>query len=122
MLSKWVGKEFHFDAAHFIPGHKKCGEVHGHTWKILVEVKGEVKEDGMVLDLNILSRVVKNILEPFDHKLLNDVVTFTPTCENLSDYLVSRVYVHLGAEGIKLPKSVRIKVQEGEGGYAIAQE
>ena len=122
MLSKWVGKEFHFDAAHFIPGHKKCGEVHGHTWKVLVEVKGEVQEDDMVLDLHILSRIVEGIIKTFDHKLINDVVSFTPTCENLADFFVSRVYVHLGAEGIKLPKSVRVKVQEGEGGYAIAQE
>lgn len=122
MISKWVGKEFHFDAAHFIPLHKKCGEVHGHTWKVLVEVKGEVQENGMVLDLNILSKIVEGIIKTFDHKLINDVVSFIPTCENLSDFFVSRIYVHLGAEGIKLPKSIRVKVQEGEGGYAIAQE
>lgn len=122
MLSQWVGKEFHFDAAHYIPGHNKCGGVHGHTWKVTVEIKGEVQDDGMVLDLNTLSRIVKGIIEIFDHKLLNDVIGFIPTCENLADYFVSRVYIHLRAERIKLPKSVRVKVQEGEGGWAIAQE
>ena len=122
MLSQWIGKEFHFDAAHFIPEHVKCGETHGHTWKIWVEVRGEVQENGMVLDLNILSKIVLEIFSGLDHKLLNDVLPFTPTCERIADYLVRSVYMRLGLENTTLPKSVRVKVQEGEGGYAIAQE
>jgi len=118
----WVGKKFHFDAAHFIPEHPKCGEVHGHTWKVYVEVEGELGDNSMVLDLHILSKVVEEIFSKLDHKLLNDILPFTPTCERMADYLVSRIYVHLGAEGVHLPKTIRVKVQEGEGGYAIAQE
>lgn len=123
MLSQWVGKEFHFDAAHFIPGHEKCGKYHGHTWKVTVEVRNAVNNHtGMVLDLNILSDIVKEIVALFDHKTLNDVVPFIPTCENLANYFVSRVYVGLSSLSLPFPKGVRVKVQEGEGGYAIAQE
>lgn len=121
MLSQWVGKTFHFDAAHSIPGHEKCGVVHGHTWKVTVEVKGEVKR-GMVLDLHLLSEVVEDILKPFDHAYLNGVVLFAPTCENLADYFVSRLYVLFADRRIPLPTCVRVKVQEGEGGWSIAEE
>lgn len=34
-----VGTRGHFDAAHYIPGHPKCGEVHGHRWEVEVEYK-----------------------------------------------------------------------------------
>ena len=29
------------DCAHFLPGHPKCGQVHGHTYKVEVIIEGE---------------------------------------------------------------------------------
>ena len=29
------------DCAHFLPGHPKCGQVHGHTYKVEVVIEGE---------------------------------------------------------------------------------
>ena len=45
----WKGKnmfflqvEDSFDSAHFLKGYEgKCRNIHGHRWKILIEVEGE---------------------------------------------------------------------------------
>lgn len=36
-----------FDSAHFLSGYKgKCSNIHGHRWKVEIQVKGEkLKED-----------------------------------------------------------------------------
>ena len=54
MLTK-LGVEFEIDFAHTLRGHPKCGQPHGHTSKIIVEVQGEVKkgssyQENMLLD------------------------------------------------------------------------
>ena len=45
-----VSRVFYFDAAHRIPDHSgECKNLHGHTYKLIVTMEGEVK-DGMVID------------------------------------------------------------------------
>lgn len=108
-----VGKVFTFEAAHFIPGHQKCGITHGHTYKVEVVVRGIVKaETGMVVDLHELSKDVHKIIDNFDHVLLNDSVSFIPTCENIAIFIRDLLHVDYCVE--------YVKVQEGEGGFAIA--
>ncbi len=41
------------DCAHFLPGHPKCGQLHGHTYKVEVTIEGE-QTGGMVIDFNEL--------------------------------------------------------------------
>lgn len=85
--------EDEFSSAHYIPGHEKCGNVHGHTYKIEVFIVGSVLKEGegqyaesMLLDFSRIKEVVSNLVSKFDHKLLNDVVDFVPTVENLARY------------------------------------
>ena len=119
----WVGRTFYMDSAHHIVGHEKCGLIHGHTWKITVRCFGKIKDNGMVIDLHDLKKIVEEELSQFDHKLINDTVAFERgiqhTCENLCTYLLSRIYLKFAVvmpnEG---PKFMRIRVQEGEGGWA----
>jgi len=45
-------REFTFDAAHNLKWHKgKCKNIHGHTYKIQVFVKGELNTNGIIIDL-----------------------------------------------------------------------
>ena len=37
------------DCAHFLPGHAKCGQLHGHTYKVDVAIEGDHSK-GMVVD------------------------------------------------------------------------
>ena len=50
MTKMRLGVIDYIDSAHYLPGHGKCGRVHGHTYKIEVLVEGEVRENGMVID------------------------------------------------------------------------
>ncbi len=73
-----VSKEFSFDMAHLLDGHDgKCQNLHGHTYKLQVEVAGDLLVDGakksMVMDFSDLKAVVKKaILEPMDHAFIYD--------------------------------------------------
>jgi len=84
----------HFSAAHrlkFYPG--ECERIHGHNYKIKVTVAGdELDELGMLMDLMVLRTIVNECVQPFDHRLINEVAPFdsiNPTSENLANYIFS---------------------------------
>ncbi len=74
-----IAKEFSFDMAHMLDGHDgKCQNLHGHTYKLQVEVTGNLHLDGakrgMVMDYSDLKAVVKqHILDPMDHAFIYDL-------------------------------------------------
>ncbi|MFY0643279.1 MAG: 6-carboxytetrahydropterin synthase [Bacteroidia bacterium] len=63
---------------------------HGHNYKLIVKVTGEVdQETGYLLDLKILKQYIEEeVMQPFDHRNLNlDVAEFrdlNPTAENIA--------------------------------------
>ena len=65
-----ISKEFSFDMAHLLDGHDgKCQNLHGHTYKLQVEISGDLYESGakkaMVIDFSDLKSIVKKtILDP----------------------------------------------------------
>ncbi len=73
-----VSKEFSFDMAHILDGHDgKCRNLHGHTYKLQVEVSSDLYQQGpkkgMVMDFADLKDIVKTlILEPMDHAFIYD--------------------------------------------------
>ncbi|MBN6074700.1 6-carboxytetrahydropterin synthase QueD [Aggregatibacter actinomycetemcomitans] len=73
-----VSKEFSFDMAHLLDGHDgKCQNLHGHTYKLQVEVRGDLYQEGakqgMVIDFSDLKKTVNRaILEPMDHAFIYD--------------------------------------------------
>ncbi|WP_439241212.1 6-carboxytetrahydropterin synthase QueD [Lonepinella sp. BR2474] len=76
-----VSKEFSFDMAHILDGHDgKCQNLHGHTYKLQVEVSGDLVADGakkgMVIDFTDVKTVVKHaILDPMDHAFIYDTTS-----------------------------------------------
>jgi 6-pyruvoyltetrahydropterin/6-carboxytetrahydropterin synthase len=79
--------------AHFLPNHRgKCKNLHGHNWKVVVEVVGTLCEDtedpefGMVIDYG----VIKDIVQSLDHKDINEVIP-NPTAENITKYLAEKI-------------------------------
>jgi 6-pyruvoyl tetrahydropterin synthase/QueD family protein len=79
-----IGTEFHYDSAHQLPkvpeGHK-CGRLHGHTYRLIVEVTGPVRVDGFVVDFSEIKRVVEPFVDELDHRFINDVIP-NSTVEN----------------------------------------
>lgn len=97
----------HIDSAHYLPEHVTCGIVHGHTYKVEIVIEGEKSKAGMIIDFYDIKKIVKAVLNNYDHKLLNDFLEF-PSVENLCEHM----YSSLKAE-LDFPLSV--KIWEGVG-------
>ena len=125
-----IGKEYYFDAAHMLPNHKgKCSRLHGHSYKVEVEISGDINtgnsglsNEGMVLDFDILGVAMSPIIEALDHYYLNDVMEEVTTAENVARY----IHKYLGhnlmqmKEWADLQNSTveRVRVYEGRKAYA----
>lgn len=85
-------KEFEFDAAHNLINYKgKCERLHGHTYKLVVKLKGTRDHEDMVYDFVDLKNLVKeNILEEFDHHYINEFIE-QPTAENIAEYIWNKL-------------------------------
>ena len=74
-----VIKEATFDCAHMLTGHNGlCSNLHGHTYKIQVEIEGTLLEsgssEGMVIDFADLKKIINDIVGEFDHAYIYDDV------------------------------------------------
>jgi 6-pyruvoyltetrahydropterin/6-carboxytetrahydropterin synthase len=87
-----VTKEFEFDAAHHLTKYYgKCERVHGHTYKLLVTVSGNLGKNDMILDFIILKRVVKkHVLNHLDHHDLNQLFE-NPTTELVAIWIWNKL-------------------------------
>ena len=122
-------KEFSFEAAHALEGYDgPCREIHGHSYRLFVTVKGVPADDaanpkcGMVLDFGVLKRIVnEEIVSRFDNALVlrdtesgaelrrvlterfDNVVAVgsQPTCENMLGDFAARIAARL-PEGVAL--------------------
>jgi 6-pyruvoyltetrahydropterin/6-carboxytetrahydropterin synthase len=73
-----VCKIFTFDAAHQLVGHcGKCANLHGHTYKLEITLKGELigsedpSNEGFVMDFGDVKEIVSElIVDKFDHSFL----------------------------------------------------
>lgn len=87
-----IYKEFKFESAHSLPhlpeGHK-CRNVHGHSYRLIVYVTGEVDpKTGWVIDFADLKRVVEPVINRLDHQNLNDIDEIgLTTVENLARWI-----------------------------------
>ncbi|APF28135.1 MULTISPECIES: 6-carboxytetrahydropterin synthase QueD [Clostridium] len=68
--------EHNFDSAHFLANYEgKCGNIHGHRWKVEIQVQSKSliqggQLDGMVIDFGDLKKDVKSIVDYYDHALI----------------------------------------------------
>ena len=105
-----VFKQFSFDSAHFLPnvpeGHK-CKEIHGHTYRMVVHIEGNLDEHlGWVMDFSEMKKVISPIVDSIDHKLLNNIPGLeNPTCEMIAVWLWNKIKP-------AIPSLVKIELHE----------
>ena len=103
-------RDFTFEAAHLLPkapaGHK-CRRLHGHSFRVEVQVEGEVDpETGWLLDFGEIKEVIEPLRAQLDHYYLNEIQGLeNPTSENLCGWIWERLKP-------KLPPLVRVTVHE----------
>lgn len=115
-----VFKDFTFAAAHQIRGHRGgCENLHGHNYRVRVHVSARRLDAlGMVIDFADLKRIVAEVVDPFDHRLINEVPPFdsrNTTAELLAEYFYAEVARRL-PEGRSL---TRVEIWETESSCAI---
>ena len=112
-----LSTEYNFDAAHFLQGYDgKCKNIHGHRWKVVVEVQSEqLRQDRqqreMCIDFSILKEDLKDVAGIFDHKFIVEKnslkdqtmtalreegfemaeIPFRPTAENFARFFYDRM-------------------------------
>jgi len=67
-----VSKQCQFDAAHVLTNHAgQCKNLHGHTYRVIVEVAEAADGKDMVIDFKDLKQVMcETILDRFDHAFI----------------------------------------------------
>ena len=99
-------KEFSFEAAHLLEGYDgACREIHGHSYRLFVTVRGVPVCDGrnpklgMVMDFGQLKRIVgEEVVQRFERIVCVD---YQPTCENMLADFAARIAPRL-PEGVEL--------------------
>lgn len=78
-----------FAAAHQLHGYEgNCARLHGHNWKIIVEVTGQKLDGvGMVVDFKTMKKSAREAAKKLDHQFLNEIAPFdqiNPTAEHIA--------------------------------------
>ena len=129
-----IAKEFRWEMGHRLPFHAgKCKNIHGHSYKLLVEFTGEINEQAMIMDYYDVKEAVQPIIEELDHsvlvykedkelidalKKLNSkmvVVDYHTTAENICGYFLDKISKAQLPDNIS---KIMVKVYETETTYA----
>ena len=113
----YLKSEHSFDSAHFLTNYEgKCRNIHGHRWRVIVEIMSatlnkEGQLDGMIVDFSKLKKDLKAEVDYFDHALIIEKgslkpstltalieeafhvveVDFRPTAERFSKYFYDKM-------------------------------
>ena len=131
-----IAKEFHWEMGHRLPEHfGLCKNIHGHSYKMIIEFGGELDEQGMVIDFYDVEKIINPIIEKLDHAFMvkdDDEITlefleklnskkvmvdFFATVENICKYISEKIIK------VNLPKNIKfIKVRVHETAKDYAEE
>ncbi|MBM3745687.1 MAG: 6-carboxytetrahydropterin synthase QueD [Acidobacteria bacterium] len=115
-----------FSAAHALRGYQgKCERVHGHNYRVRVSLQAEQLDPaGLVMDFVDVRALLRDLLEPFDHRLLNDVPPFdtlNPTAENMARHFFVGLSRRISAQGPRV-RVAEVRVWETEAATAAYRE
>jgi 6-pyruvoyltetrahydropterin/6-carboxytetrahydropterin synthase len=134
MLTK-ISKEFKWEMSHRLPFHKGlCRNLHGHSYKLRIDLEGSLDENGMLIDFFDLEIIMRPLLNEFDHAFLVDdedtlmleflktnqfkylTIPFTSTSENIIKYIAERIIPEF--KKTKSVNTVYIRLYETEDVFA----
>lgn len=129
-----IAKEFRWEMGHRLPEHfGLCKNIHGHSYKMIVEFEGELDKNQMVIDYYDVEKIINPVIEKLDHSFMVNaedkivleflekmnskkvIVDFNSTAENICSYLLSEI------KKCSLPSnisSVKVRVYETQFDYA----
>jgi 6-pyruvoyltetrahydropterin/6-carboxytetrahydropterin synthase len=133
-----IAKEFNWEMGHRLPFHDgPCKHLHGHSYKMRIEIEGEPLDTGMVLDYYDLKQMVLPILDELDHSFVVDStdkvvldflesngmkhkkLDFYSTAENLTTFMIDQLLPKLAEH--KNLTSLTLRLNETEDVYSERQ-
>jgi len=132
-----VGIEgFSFDSAHYTLSSDGNQQLHGHTYKLSVEVAGDIDETtGFVIDFEKIKKIIAEVVKEWDHKLIIPLEDYSqiyvkgpfklevktipykyPSVEYIGLEISKTIY-----EKLERKFKVTVKIYEGENNYAIIE-
>lgn len=132
-----ISKQYRWEMGHRLPFHKGlCKNIHGHSYTMFVEITGRLDKNGMIIDFFDLNKIVKPIIEKYDHAFLcwngdkkvlsfltknnmkKVVVDYHSTVENIcSDFLDKLTKKLLDIKNHKF-EELTVKIYESPNSYA----
>lgn len=63
--------DLNFSAAHFLMRHPKCERVHGHNYRVTIEIESDkLNSQQMIVDFLDVRDIVREICQKMDHHIL----------------------------------------------------
>lgn len=59
-----------FAAGHFVSEGGKCERLHGHNYGVTAKIHGKVDEHGMIIDFRVLKKLLRELCNSWDHRIL----------------------------------------------------
>ncbi len=131
-----IAKEFKWEMGHRLPEHfGLCKNIHGHSYRMIVEFEGELDEKGMIVDFYDVEKIIDPIIENLNHAFMVSkkdedvikflekmnskkvVVDFNSTVENISKFLLNEITKSKLSSNIRI---IRVRVFETSDNYAEA--
>lgn len=134
-----IAKDFRWEMAHRLPYHEGgCRNVHGHSYRMWIELTGVPDANGMVLDYFVLKQMVDPLVAEVDHAFLCDnsdklivdfldssklkavYVDFPTTAENIARWFFERLSGVFSTDrsSLKHLRALRVRIQETERTFA----
>lgn len=132
-----IAKEFRWEMGHRLPEHSGlCRNIHGHSYRMIVEINGEVLSNGMIIDFYDLGLIVKPILEKLDHsflvyikdkpvldflkkyKMKMVVVEYLATVENICKDITEKIASEFKKQKVKNISEISVKIFETPNSFA----
>lgn len=129
-----IAKEFRWEMGHRLPEHfGLCKNIHGHSYRMIVEFEGKLNKDQMVIDYYDVEKIINPIINQLDHAFMVNkddkvvleflekmnskkvVVDFDATAENICKYLLNEISKSSLPDNVTL---VKVRVYETQFDYA----
>ena len=104
-----------FAASHILEGMGKCMNLHGHNWRVVIEITADPKVlqgDGILVDFSHLKAQV----DKYDHTHLNNLIKI-PTAENIAMQILDDI-----TSFIMFASCITVQVWESDTSGAMATE
>jgi 6-pyruvoyltetrahydropterin/6-carboxytetrahydropterin synthase len=134
-----ISKEIYWEMSHRLPFHEgHCKNIHGHSYKLRVDITGEIDSNGFVIDFYDVEKILRTLINELDHGFLCDnddllmknfliennfkyfIVPFTTSSENLSLYILSKIEKEITER--KKIKRIKVRLHETSDVFAEVEK